>query len=181
MLTKSLKTETGGVKSSAAIAYTDEEALLRQEIEELSDECCSKMSLFYAEATPMLKLISRYATQCHMVAAPVAFATQICTLLVPTNLLEELGFVYGSMEVTFTPEPACLLWYESFSFCTGTPRVNIPIVEARKLYFICIHVSLVAYRASLLLYTMRRLESTRRQSVIEKSLGFAHLKIYAHE
>ncbi|KAM7532587.1 hypothetical protein Aperf_G00000131534 [Anoplocephala perfoliata] len=70
-LTKSLKTETGGVKSSAAIAYTDEEALLRQEIEELSDECCSKMSLFYAEATPLLKLISRYATQCHMVDAMI--------------------------------------------------------------------------------------------------------------
>ncbi|VUZ44758.1 unnamed protein product [Hymenolepis diminuta] len=29
------------------------------------------MSLFYAEATPMLKLISRYATQCHMVDAMV--------------------------------------------------------------------------------------------------------------
>uniref|UniRef100_A0A5K3EFZ7 Bestrophin homolog n=1 Tax=Mesocestoides corti TaxID=53468 RepID=A0A5K3EFZ7_MESCO len=43
------------------------EAFLRQEMEELSDECCSKMSLFYAEATPMLKLISRYATQCHVV------------------------------------------------------------------------------------------------------------------
>ncbi|VDM16018.1 unnamed protein product [Hydatigera taeniaeformis] len=42
---------------------------LRQEIEQISDECCSKMSLFYAEATPMLKLISRYATQCHMVDA----------------------------------------------------------------------------------------------------------------
>ncbi|KAM7532586.1 hypothetical protein Aperf_G00000131573 [Anoplocephala perfoliata] len=58
-------------RKSAAIAYTDEEALLRQEIEELSDECCSKMSLFYAEATPMLKLISRYATQCHMVDAMI--------------------------------------------------------------------------------------------------------------
>ncbi|KAL5964609.1 CYFIP-related Rac1 interactor B [Taenia solium] len=47
----------------------DAESFLRQEIEELSDECCSKMSLFYAEANPMLKLISRYATQCHMVDA----------------------------------------------------------------------------------------------------------------
>ncbi|KAM7532588.1 hypothetical protein Aperf_G00000131542 [Anoplocephala perfoliata] len=59
------------LSQSAAIAYTDEEALLRQEIEELSDECCSKMSLFYAEATPLLKLISRYATQCHMVDAMI--------------------------------------------------------------------------------------------------------------
>lgn len=47
------------------------EPFLRQGIEELSDECCSKMSLFYAEATPMLKLISRYATQCHMVDAMI--------------------------------------------------------------------------------------------------------------
>ncbi len=48
---------------------SDEEAYLRQEVEELSDEYCSKMSLFYAEATPMLKLISRYATQCHKVVS----------------------------------------------------------------------------------------------------------------
>ncbi|KAM3177148.1 hypothetical protein ACTXT7_005062 [Hymenolepis weldensis] len=54
-------------RKNSTIAYNGEDALLRQEIEELSDECCSKMSLFYAEATPMLKLISRYATQCHMV------------------------------------------------------------------------------------------------------------------
>ncbi|VDO15986.1 unnamed protein product [Rodentolepis nana] len=63
-------------RKNSSVAYSAEDALLRQEIEELSDECCSKMSLFYAEATPMLKLISRYATQCHMVNfTPPAFFT----------------------------------------------------------------------------------------------------------
>ncbi|VDL16977.1 unnamed protein product, partial [Hymenolepis diminuta] len=64
-------TLTLNVFINSTVAYNGEDALLRQEIEELSDECCSKMSLFYAEATPMLKLISRYATQCHMVDAMV--------------------------------------------------------------------------------------------------------------
>lgn len=76
--------------------------MLRREVEELSDECCSKMSLFYAEATPMLKLISRYATQCHMVvslpsAGEVYFSREInLVVVVVVCVCPQLGFSNGS-------------------------------------------------------------------------------------
>uniref|UniRef100_A0A0V0J7Z3 Protein FAM49B n=1 Tax=Schistocephalus solidus TaxID=70667 RepID=A0A0V0J7Z3_SCHSO len=39
--------------------------------DDLTDEYCSKMSLFYAEATPMLKLVGRYTTQYQLMESSI--------------------------------------------------------------------------------------------------------------
>ncbi|VDL85740.1 unnamed protein product [Schistocephalus solidus] len=52
--------------------------------DDLTDEYCSKMSLFYAEATPMLKLVGRYTTQYQLMVSAIPFP---CILLARVSVV----------------------------------------------------------------------------------------------